>query len=267
MFLALIKYKEENGDCNVQQRDINNKRLGRWVRTQRQAKKDEKLSQERIQRLETLGFIWDTLEISWEQMFKALFQYKNKHGHCNVPSPNSENPQLGAWVNAQRLTKRKGELNEEPIEQLNQIGFAWNPYEEFWEEMFTALIEYKQIHGNCKVPNQYEKNPQLGQWVQHQRQAKKKGELSEGRIESLNNLGFLWSPLDEQWEEKFTTLVKYKKVHGDCNIPARWSENTQLAAWVHNQRQNKKKGKLREERIQRLDAIGFVWNPIANEQK
>jgi len=260
MFIALIKYKDENGHCNVPQRDLNNKQLGRWVRTQRKAKPDGKLSQERIQRLETLGFIWDTLETSWEQMFKSLVQYKNKHGHCNVPSPSSENQQLGVWVNSQRLTKRKGKLNKERIEQLNQIGFLWEPKEAFWEEMFTALVEYKQIHGNCKFPNQYDKNQQLGQWVQHQRQAKKKGELSKKRIERLNSLGFLWSPLDKQWEEKFIALVEYKKVYGDCNIPARWSKNSKLATWVHQQRQNKKKGKLSKERIQRLEAIGFVWN-------
>jgi hypothetical protein len=263
MFIALIKYKDENGHCNVPQRDLNNKQLGRWVRTQRKAKQDGKLSQERIQRLETLGFIWDTLETSWEQMFKTLVQYKNKHGHCNVPSPNSENSQLGVWVNTQRLTKRKGKLNEERVERLNQIGLIWEPKEAFWEEMFTALVEYKQIHGNCKVPNQYDKNQQLGQWVQHQRQAKKKGELSKERIERLNSLGFLWSPLDEQWEENFVALVEYKKVYGNCNVPARWDKNPVLGMWVHHQRQNRKKGKLNQEYIDRLNKISFVWDLLA----
>ncbi|EDN70824.1 helicase domain protein [Beggiatoa sp. PS] len=267
MFLALIKYKKENGDCNVPQRDVNNKRLGRWVRTQRKAKQDGKLSQERIQRLETLGFIWDTLETSWEQMFKSLVQYKNKHRHCNVPNPNSENLQLGVWVNTQRLTKRKGELSEERVEQLNKIEFVWEPSQAYWEKMFEALLEYKNIYGHCKVPDKYSQIPRLNSWVRTQRKLKKDGKLKPEYIERLNKIEFVWNPHEEFWEQMFKMLIEYKNKHGHCKVPNRYSENKQLGSWVGFQRKAKKDGKLSEERIQRLEDIGFVWNSKENEQK
>ena len=61
------------------------------------------------------------------------------------------------------------------------------------------------------------------------------------------------------WEAPFAALKKYKKKHGDCNVPRHWTENKQLATWVSNHRANYKKGQLDKDKIKRLDDIGFVW--------
>lgn len=52
----LTKYKAENGHCNVHQKSQGS--LGEWVNNQRRARKKDKLSTERIQKLEDLGFVW-----------------------------------------------------------------------------------------------------------------------------------------------------------------------------------------------------------------
>ncbi len=62
-----------------------------------------------------------------------------------------------------------------------------------WEEMFTALVEYKKKNNDCDVPKEYPANPQLGWWVGRQRAVKNKGQLSEDRIRRLEALGFVWS--------------------------------------------------------------------------
>jgi len=60
----------------------------------------------------------------------------------------------------------------------------------------------------------------------------------------------------------FAELKRYKDEHGDCDVPDRWSENPQLAKWVAHQRRFKKAGKLSLEHEQRLDALGFDWEPL-----
>jgi hypothetical protein len=35
------------------------------------------------------------------------------------------NPALGIWVSTQRTSKKKGQLSEEQIAKLDDIGFAW----------------------------------------------------------------------------------------------------------------------------------------------
>ena len=38
-----------------------------------------------------------------------------------------------------------------------------------WEQMFEKLLDYKDEHGDCLVPNRYEPDPSLGAWVSTQR--------------------------------------------------------------------------------------------------
>ena len=47
-----------------------------------------------------------------------------------------------------------------------------------------------------------------------------------------HELGFVWNPRDAYFEKMFAALVEYKEAHGDCNVPARWSENPKLAKHV-----------------------------------
>jgi hypothetical protein len=43
------------------------------------------------------------------------------------------------------------------------------------------------------------------------------------------------------WETQLARLAAYKVVHGDCNVTVRWADDPQLATWVNDQRQRKRK--------------------------
>ena len=106
MYGQLIAYKEEHGNCNVPSGYPDNPQLANWVGRQRQAKKQDKLSQDKIQKLEAIGFPWNPDEDLWDQMFQALQEYKRIHGDCNVPNRYPDNPQLANWVGRQRQAKK-----------------------------------------------------------------------------------------------------------------------------------------------------------------
>jgi superfamily II DNA or RNA helicase/ferredoxin-thioredoxin reductase catalytic subunit len=258
MFLALVEYKNKYGHCNIPQSYSDLPKLYTWVSHQRTAKQKGTIIEERKKRLEGIGFVWNTLEASWEKMFTELMEYKSTHGHCNVPRRYKP---LSTWVNNQRQNKKKGILSQEYIARLNEIGFMWNPNDEFWETMFKSLVEYKEIYGNCNVPAQWNENEQLGNWVSHQRTAKKRDELPAKYIEKLNALGFVWEPSKTYWEKMFETLLEYKNIHGHCKVPDKYSKIPRLNSWVVTQRKLKKQNKLKPEYIERLNKIGFVWNP------
>lgn len=65
------------------------------------------------------------------------------------------------------------------------------------------------------------------------------------------------------WDEKYGELLTYKAEHGDTNVPLRYETN--LGAWVVNQRIVRKKGLLSTERIKRLDEIYFLWDTMASQ--
>ena len=52
----LVAYRQKNGDCDVPQREEMG--LGRWLRNQRTAYKNDKLTEKRLKRLEALGVRW-----------------------------------------------------------------------------------------------------------------------------------------------------------------------------------------------------------------
>ncbi|OEU07218.1 hypothetical protein FRACYDRAFT_197900, partial [Fragilariopsis cylindrus CCMP1102] len=168
--------------------------LGRWVNRQRINFKNNELSKERINHLESIGFVWDSHDAKWMEMYKLLVAYKKRHTSTNVPSKYKKVPKLGSWVLAQRQLYRNNELSEEQINHLESIGFIWNVFDAKWTATYHILVEYKKQHkGSTTVPTRYTKDPSLGKWVYKQRCDYNKGNLSEKRLKLLNAINFVWS--------------------------------------------------------------------------
>lgn len=102
-----------------------NPELGLWCHIQRNAYTNDKLSPDRVTRLEKLGFVWDPLTAAWEEMFAELVAYKQTHGDCNVPRYWNDNPFLGNWCHTQRRTYKSNKLSPNRFKRLDEIGFVW----------------------------------------------------------------------------------------------------------------------------------------------
>jgi hypothetical protein len=67
---------------------------------------------------------------------------------------------------------------------------------------------------------------------------------------------------EKQWNAMYDELRKYKKENGNTNVPPKHEQNgLKLGVWVDTQRQRRKKGILVEERVTKLDELGFQWDP------
>jgi hypothetical protein len=124
-FDELLAYKQRHGDCDVPAKWNQNERLANWVSMQRQMKKRDALPEARIKLLEEIGFNWraDHDRQSWNVRYSELLQFKNVHGHCDVPVRNASNPSLGVWVASQRTNRKRGKLSLEQERMLNGVGF------------------------------------------------------------------------------------------------------------------------------------------------
>ena len=98
MYRQLVAYNEEHGDCLVARNDEKNKKLATWVNAQRrthyrllQDREHSAMAEERIAKLEEIGFVWNAQEAAWESMFSALIEYRTKHGDCLVPKRYKKN--------------------------------------------------------------------------------------------------------------------------------------------------------------------------------
>ena len=195
-------------------------------------------------------------------MFVELCNYKHTYGDCNVPTVWKENPKLAGWCSTNRYALKKRKISPDRIKRLEALGFAWEPFDHSWNEMFVALQAYKQKYGHCNVPNRWADNPKLGPWCGGQRYAFQCNKLPPDRIERLEQLGFVWDVLDSVWEQMFSALTVYKSKYGDCNVPVAWKENPKLGSWCGNQRSAYGSKMLSVDRVTRLDHLGFVWDKL-----
>jgi superfamily II DNA or RNA helicase len=263
-FGHLQAFVSEHGHCGVPDRHVtaSGYRLGSWVHTQRRIG-ESRMSSKRKERLNALGFVWGhPLIDKWEEGFRHLQVFVSQRGHCRVPKNyvTKEGYALGHWVRRQR--RRQELISAERKSRLDALGFVWGPFEDQWEEGFQHLQAFVSEHKHCLVPLAHvaKDGYMLGQWVVHQR--KRQGKMSSGRKSRLYALGFVWDVHGDQWEEGFQHLQAFAKEHDHCRVSQQYLclDGYQLGKWVHNQRMSKKRGELSPERVQRLEALGFVWN-------
>jgi hypothetical protein len=128
------------------------------------------LNEERIHRLNDIGFEWNVLNCYWNMRFQQLVNFSSVYGHCNVPIPYSKIPHLGDWVAEQRLTKRHieefptgghpttvnchslvtSEAWEQRVAKLESIGFDWDPFETNWRRSWEQLRDFWKEHDTSK---------------------------------------------------------------------------------------------------------------------
>jgi hypothetical protein len=218
----------------------------------------------------------------WLAMLDVLRRYKEEHGSCIVPRGYTLNPQLASWVAEQRkqfkLLKdgKSSSITPERILMLDNLGFAWNAQEAAWEKHVADLKSFIGEHRHCNVPLKCSKYPKLGLWVKEQRRhytlmkQGKPSHMTPARVKELSCLGFRWDTHEAAFLTRLRQLKEYKDRYGTCLVPTSYPK---LGTWCHHQRRQYKKWKegkeshITQERIDKLEELGFVWNPRENKNE
>jgi hypothetical protein len=251
--VELIAYKDEHGDCNVPKNHPENKALGLWVATQRKQYRmkeqgqHSQLTEGRVMKLGSINFTWKLREQNeqvWKKRCQALIEYRDNNGDCRVPQKYARDKALGSWVNDQRKQfkyKKEGKrstLTDARTKELQSIGFVWKEREIEcvpWHQQIRELIEYRDKHGDCKIPFHYQENRALAHWVANQRtQYKlrlegKYSPMTEARIKELEDIGFVWSCRDFQGSKSRTQRTGASEAGSKLNdaAPAKHSTTSQ----------------------------------------
>jgi superfamily II DNA or RNA helicase len=204
--------------------------------------------------------ITEQLGESWDLRFGEMLAFKEKERHCNVPQ-REPYKSLGVWASKQRQRRYAGTLAPHRVANLESIGFVWDIEAENWKANYEALVAFKRKEGHCDVPSIFPDDRALGHWLVHQRVMRSKNKLAAERIQLLEAIGITWNTVESQWEEKFERLVAFRTREGHANVPRHYSDDVELANWVGNQRAFKRRGQLTPERVARLEASEFCWDP------
>jgi hypothetical protein len=264
-YLDLVRFKEENGHCDVPRKHP----LGPWVSNQRQRKRMGKLAKDRIERLNKIGFTWlaRTRDV-FDNYVEQLLEYENFFGHMNVPQQDKKYRQLGRWVNDQRTKRTRGILAEEHEDRLDEIGFVWNVIEARWNQRYSELKEFHEKFGDFNVSPQNTEYPKLHSWLTKLRRKKPTPE----RFAKLLSIGYDWNieskrgkqirkAEEASWDEKLQRLKEYHERNGHFNVA--YKEDKSLYNWLFKLKSHMPS----DERLKKLNKIGFHWEPKTTKRK
>ena len=119
-----LRTKKKHKTTNVPRNHQGHLKLGQWVNHQRTNYKSKKLSIERVNCLDSIGFVWDALDSKWMEMYSKLVEYKKQNKSTRVPHYYTEDLSFGMWVYNQRFAYNKGNLSGKRLKLLNSISFA-----------------------------------------------------------------------------------------------------------------------------------------------
>lgn len=188
-----------------------------WIHRQRTAfasmekeKTPNPLVKERMDKLEELGFNFTVHSDKWMDHWKMLKEYRDKHGHVQVPTHYADNPKLGRWVHTQRHQRRlhqkfkKSCMTQERVDLLDQLQFSWEVRPSLerpratWQQRLDELKNFFAANQHFRVPPG--SHPQLHSWCQEQKHRLKNVEKNSGkdvsrrmgpdRVVELHDIGF-----------------------------------------------------------------------------
>lgn len=246
----LKRFHSEEGHCRV---PLTHPDYGfaRWVATQRDHW--NVLSLDSLLALIQLGFVFKPKDTVWIRRFGELAAFMRSGKDRSVADLFQTNKSLSYWVNYQRVIQRQ--LSGGQVRLLEEAGVKWTPKASAWQEQYNKLAEFHRLHGHCVIPKT---QSALAQWTYTQRRRKER--LSREQKRLLEAIGFQWDPAGMELEERFRQLSAFKKKYGHCRVPTRSlpEEFPGLGRWVESMRLHRRK--LPPERVERLDAIGFIWD-------
>lgn len=198
--------------------------------------------------------------VQWDVAYSELKEYHQIHGNINVPV----NHQLYKWIGTQRYMRYLGNISNERVSLLDDLGMVWNSYDEAFESIMSELEEYVKING--KLPSLHD-NKFLWQWLASRRREYKKGILKEWKMIRIAALAPLDDSIERKWQEQYDEAASI--LAKDGKLPS--SRSDKLANWI--QRQKKVFDTLPQSKQIKLSQIGIspslsqdeIWNTSFDE--
>ncbi len=125
-FADLARYSAKCGSANPSAELVTETgfALGAWAANQKTAYRTGKLSRERIERLENIGFVWDAYKEKWQRGYDHAVEYVRRNPNVKIVSGlvSDDGYRLGEWLRSQRRSYKNGSLTAERANLLNSMG-------------------------------------------------------------------------------------------------------------------------------------------------
>lgn len=246
--------------------------LGKWIAAQRQYRRQGRLSDRQIRRLDEIGMIWeDAYTRQWEYGYGQAVKWYEAHGNLEVPAAyvDADGFALGRWL--RRHTEEDPKTGRPAVcvtperrAKLDALGMRWERADP-WETRYQLARRYYEEHGDLHVPAGYVvEGVWLHKWLNEQKQiyqGNRAGKtLRAGQIARLEEIGMTWrSKSEETWALRYEGARQFYREHGHLHVPGGYvsGDGKRLDLWLRSQRQAWRNGRLSERQRALLEKLGM----------
>jgi superfamily II DNA or RNA helicase len=267
-------------------KDVNEKRLGKWLSHQQTNYKNKNQSMTTDARRD----IWDefvekykdlllTDDEIWEQIFESLGQFLNDEKRPSQTSKDVKEKKLGQWLSHQLINyknKSKSMTTDARRDRWDEFVEKYKDLlslpDEIWERTLESLCRYMNVEK--KRPSESskdDKEKRLGKWLCSQKNNYKKECASMTTYvrrdiwdEFVEKYKDLLLTFDERWERTLESLCQF--LNDEKRKPLEKSNNdkeNRLGQWLSNQQQNYKKKSY----SMSTDARRDIWEKFVKKYK
>lgn len=191
------------------------KKLKTWIQEQKMKYNHESeanLTDEQIQKLESIGIVWNVNQESHDRLFQQAKSYYEQFGNLMVLR-NDEFKTLYSWVKSMRKKYKENKLTKEQITTLESIGMVWDTKKFLWDTMYAQAKEYYQKHGNLIIPQNSEEHKKLSTWIRNKKSGyygKGNCKLTDEQVLQLQAIGLLLKNPEEHYDSKLE-YIRHQK--------------------------------------------------------
>lgn len=149
---------------------------------------------------------------NWDLWFLQVKEHLEQHN--NEYPTQEQNLTLYRWIAIQRHLYKKKQLSFNEIKALKSIDFIWDARDNSWNKQFESLKKYAE-----EIGFEPSGTTELGSWYQTQKQAIRKGKLSEDRKQKVISIQFKGKSLEVEWQKRFEELIEFRS-----NNPNKWPQ-------------------------------------------
>jgi hypothetical protein len=211
---ALRAFRAEHGHVDVPRGHIASDGflLGTWVRSRRSEYfRDPTRTLHRWPELTEFGFRWliRDRDAAWQHGVAELADYVADHGDAAVPRrwETEDGFHLGVWIGRRRTDYKTGQISEERIAELDELGMLWQTRRSPRDSQSRQLRDDTVFTTKLKFfENWVRSNPGLaatrfvvtddgfkvGEWLSYQRRQGRSGSLAPDRRAALSRIDPDW---------------------------------------------------------------------------
>ena len=241
------------------------RRLARWVKSQREAERAGRLPARRAAWLDTQAPAWRLArDAAWYATARAVGLHIAETGeYPSAADADAATRRLGTWLRTQRRAQRAGRLGRARIAWLElNLPFWASPADEVWYATAGCVAEFVAEHERMPRADRDGAEGRAARWLRTQRAADRDGRLDDEQLAWLTDAIPGWrSAHDDAWRRTADELARFSSEWGELPVTGGTRpDEHRLACWLGAQRAAAARGTLAASRRNQLDTRVAGWS-------